>query len=426
METSNQALILTGVLLPGFEAETAWPALANYFGIERERLDKRVLPRAPLAIKQGADADKLHALGSQIRAIGAEVQIVDVDDRSNLFVLLDNRARGPLPHAFVEEAVRRGDWLPSIDVAEAGSSDWKPWHVLNDESDAVESTPARHFDRSVEKPAADVSATRAEPGSAAEESQPDRAVPEQEVDQPATAPEPAAPSQVVESAVDPVPEPSMAEPEPSVSEPEPSVSGPEPSASEAEPSISEPDPSVSEPKPAEPALEAESEPTLAEPISDEVAAALKRDDVENADREESRDAEADLTMSPDADASPTEKESGPPADVGETQAMETPAAQADTASLAPTVQMESVQPAGPQTTILSVEDWAALGSGSPLRKQTAAQQDASHDNARQRAVADASSKRPEDYPSGATTIVEPANPGLWERIKRRIRRSRPS
>ncbi|MGA8279151.1 MAG: hypothetical protein WB784_13330 [Rhodanobacteraceae bacterium] len=390
METANHALILTGMLLPGFEPDTAWPALAAYFGVERERLDKRVLPRAPLAIKQSADIDKLQALGSEIRAIGAEVRIVDVDARSNLFVLLDNRARGPLPYAFVEEAVRCGDWLPSIDVAEAGSSDWKPWRLLNAGADAVESTPAPQSDRSVAAPAADASAAEEEPGEPSAESQADRAVAGQEVGESAAAPETAAPSQVVETAADPPSEPS-----------------------------------VPEPKPAEPALEPESEPTLVEPISDEAAAALERARAEESERGESCEAESAPMIVPDAVASPPVQESGQRADVGETPPIETPDAQADSASLAPTVQMESVQPAGPQTTILSVEDWAALGSGNSLRKQTAVQQDTPHADARQRAVADASAEKPEDS-SGATTAVEPANPGLWERIKRWFGRSRPS
>jgi hypothetical protein len=127
MENPEYVLILTGELQPGAVAGSAWPALAVYLGIDTERLTGRVLERAPLAIKHHADAGKLQALAAAMGTIGAVARVVSRDSRPNLFVLLDNRARGSLPAAFVEEQVRNGVWPDSLDVAEVGCSDWLPW-----------------------------------------------------------------------------------------------------------------------------------------------------------------------------------------------------------------------------------------------------------------------------------------------------------
>ncbi|MGA9342853.1 MAG: hypothetical protein WBV61_11070 [Rhodanobacteraceae bacterium] len=137
MENANYALILTGGLMPGFDAATAWPALATYFRIEQERLHARVLPRAPLAIKQSPDADKLRRLEGEIQAIGAEAQVLKLDDRPNLFVLSSNEVHGPLPHAYIEDCIRRGIWASSaLEAAEVGSNEWKPWAAVETSADA--------------------------------------------------------------------------------------------------------------------------------------------------------------------------------------------------------------------------------------------------------------------------------------------------
>ncbi|HET6546739.1 MAG TPA: hypothetical protein VFG55_08350 [Rhodanobacteraceae bacterium] len=162
MENANYALVLTGTLLPGFSADAVWPALANYFRIEPDKLAERALSRAPLTIKQAGDPDKLRALETGIRAIGADARVLELDERPGLFVLIENVARGPLPYAFVEDLVGHGVWSPTLDVAEVGSSEWKSWNAL------VPSVPE---DAAVAEPAA------VEPH-AAEPAQPAAAKPE--------------------------------------------------------------------------------------------------------------------------------------------------------------------------------------------------------------------------------------------------------
>ena len=128
MEPIKHALVLTGDVLPGFDANNVWPALAAYFRMEPERLKAELLARAPISIKESDDLAKLQKLQDGASAVGAmtDLQAISGD---NLFVLVDGVPRGPVPHAFVEDRVRSGIWPSSISIAVVGSSDWKPFIV---------------------------------------------------------------------------------------------------------------------------------------------------------------------------------------------------------------------------------------------------------------------------------------------------------
>ncbi|MBK7012881.1 MAG: hypothetical protein IPH43_09585 [Xanthomonadales bacterium] len=52
MQPIKHALVLTGEILPGFDAATVWPALAAYFRMEPERLKAELLARAPISIRK--------------------------------------------------------------------------------------------------------------------------------------------------------------------------------------------------------------------------------------------------------------------------------------------------------------------------------------------------------------------------------------
>ena len=122
--THPHALVLTGALLPGFEAERAWPDLAARLRIDLQRLRDDVLARAPVAIKEGDDLARLEQLRDEILGAGAEAVIHPVDAAGNVFALIDNIARGPLPRSFIAERVQRGLWPASVRIAAVGSREW--------------------------------------------------------------------------------------------------------------------------------------------------------------------------------------------------------------------------------------------------------------------------------------------------------------
>ncbi len=138
MDTSKSALVLTGKVLPGHEADSVWPALAGYFRMERATFDSQVLARVPMTIKEGDDLDKLRSLRDGAIAAGAEAVIVPVEG-SGLFVLPGDTPRGPVPRAWVEERVRSGEWPASLRVAAVGSNTWTTWSELV----APAATPAK-------------------------------------------------------------------------------------------------------------------------------------------------------------------------------------------------------------------------------------------------------------------------------------------
>jgi uncharacterized RDD family membrane protein YckC len=139
MEPIKHALVLTGEVQAGFEAASVWPALAAYFRMEPDRLKAELLARAPISIKESDDLAKLQRLQEGANATGAVTELQAIGDGDNLFVLVDGVPRGPVPHAFVDDRVRSGAWLPSISVAVVGSSDWKPF--------IVPSSPATDMDQ---------------------------------------------------------------------------------------------------------------------------------------------------------------------------------------------------------------------------------------------------------------------------------------
>jgi uncharacterized RDD family membrane protein YckC len=126
---SDYALVLTGELLPGHAPETVWPQLAAYFRMEPEKLQE-LLARAPRAIKQDSDPEKLKPVQAGIAQAGAQSEICQTDERAALYLMLGDAPRGPVPRAFVEQRVRQGVWADAVSVAEVGSSQWKPYREL--------------------------------------------------------------------------------------------------------------------------------------------------------------------------------------------------------------------------------------------------------------------------------------------------------
>ncbi|HEU4662473.1 MAG TPA: RDD family protein, partial [Dokdonella sp.] len=121
--------------------EAVWPALATYFRMDLDKLRAQLVARAPLAIKQGDDLGKLQTLQAGIAAIGAEAEVCAPDERANLFVVLANTPRGPMPRVFVDDRIERGLWPTRLSVAEVGSSAWRPYTELSAPAPAAPAEP---------------------------------------------------------------------------------------------------------------------------------------------------------------------------------------------------------------------------------------------------------------------------------------------
>ncbi len=127
MDTIKHALVLTGEVQPGFNADDVWPALAAYFRMEPERLRSELLSRAPISIKESDDLAKLQNLQSGAAAIGAITELHAIGSEGSVFVLVDNTPRGPVPHSYVQDRVRSAAWPSSINTAAVGSANWRPF-----------------------------------------------------------------------------------------------------------------------------------------------------------------------------------------------------------------------------------------------------------------------------------------------------------
>lgn len=124
MQNTKHALVLTGIVLPGHAAETVWPALASYFRMEPENVSTKLVPRAPVTLKESDDLGKLQGLQDGLRSIGADSEIHALDEHSNLFVVIGGKPRGPVPHTFVESKVATGDWSGNVEVMKVGENNW--------------------------------------------------------------------------------------------------------------------------------------------------------------------------------------------------------------------------------------------------------------------------------------------------------------
>lgn len=131
MQNSKHALVLTGIVLPGHAAESVWPALANYFRMEPDKVSTQLVPRAPVTLKESDDLGKLQGLSDGLRSIGADSEIHALDERGSLFAVVGGKPRGPMPHAYIESKVGTGDWNGNVEVAKVGDNNWGPFSRLN-------------------------------------------------------------------------------------------------------------------------------------------------------------------------------------------------------------------------------------------------------------------------------------------------------
>ena len=125
MENRKHALVLTGELLPGFDAASTWPEVAKYFRIDDARLKTDVLARVPMTIKESEDLDDLNKRKASLTGFGVVSEILAFTGKG-CFALIDNLPRGPLPRVYIEQRIRSGVWPANTKVAEVGTTDWRP------------------------------------------------------------------------------------------------------------------------------------------------------------------------------------------------------------------------------------------------------------------------------------------------------------
>jgi uncharacterized RDD family membrane protein YckC len=131
---NNYSLVLTGETLQGFTPESVWPELATYFRIEPKRLE-RLLRRAPVAIKRNTTLHKANIGRTNIDSIGAHSEIYENDGRTDLYVVIDGTARGPIPRLMVDNRIEQGVWNDSIPVMEVGTDVWQPYSKIANPAD---------------------------------------------------------------------------------------------------------------------------------------------------------------------------------------------------------------------------------------------------------------------------------------------------
>ena len=124
METNKHALVLSGEVLPGFESDSVWKAVGEYFRIDQARLNSEVLARVPMTIKESDDRADLERRKSALIALGAVGDIYP-SIGGNFFVLVDNVPRGPLPRSYIDQRMREGAWPSGLKAAAVGTTDWR-------------------------------------------------------------------------------------------------------------------------------------------------------------------------------------------------------------------------------------------------------------------------------------------------------------
>ena len=137
MESNKHALVLSGKLLPGFESDSVWKAVGEYFRIDQARLSSEVLARVPMTIKESDDLADLERRKAALIEFGAVSEIYPLTGGS-YFVLVDNIPRGPLPRTYIDKRMRQGGWPEGLKAAAVGSSDWR---VLTPVEPVVASEP---------------------------------------------------------------------------------------------------------------------------------------------------------------------------------------------------------------------------------------------------------------------------------------------
>ena len=157
MDQDKHALVLTGELLPGFDAAAVWPEVAKYFRVDEARLNADVLARVPMIVKESEDADDLATRQAALTRLGAVSEVHPLRGKK-FFVLIDNIPRGPLPRAYIDKRLRAGSWPAATRAAAMGTTEWRALEA--EPLAAADTSPAVAVAAAVEGEAADTVAAK--------------------------------------------------------------------------------------------------------------------------------------------------------------------------------------------------------------------------------------------------------------------------
>ena len=120
---ASQSVTLSGRVLEGTDAETAWPRVAALLRMSDEDFAARVQPRLPLTLK-ATTSESAQRQEQALRQIGIEAIALPADGPCAL--LRDGEAlRGPVSAAWLRHALDAGDVKPGAEVRSDDAPEWQ-------------------------------------------------------------------------------------------------------------------------------------------------------------------------------------------------------------------------------------------------------------------------------------------------------------
>ena len=137
-----QSVTLTGRMLEGVAAETAWPRIAALLRMSAADFSTRVQPRLPLTLK-ATTTESAQRQEQTLRRIGVEAIALPADGPSAL--LRDGKAlRGPVSRAWLQHALETGSIQPGAEVHSNDATEWERadvWLATRENPSDLEDAP---------------------------------------------------------------------------------------------------------------------------------------------------------------------------------------------------------------------------------------------------------------------------------------------
>lgn len=165
---ASQSVTLSGRVLEGTVAETAWPRVAALLHMSGEDFTARVQPRLPLTLK-ATTVESAQRQQQVLRQIGIEAVALSADGPC---ALLRNGVAvfGPVSSAWLRHALDTGEVYPGAEVRSDDASEWQRadvWLATGgarlDLDDAPASSAQDHVDATTAQPGADATQANAVP-----------------------------------------------------------------------------------------------------------------------------------------------------------------------------------------------------------------------------------------------------------------------
>lgn len=118
-----KVVVITGKVLPGFEATAVWTALAAMYGVGLKDFQEKVLTRTPVVLTKFDGEEAEEQLRKRLKDAGAEIRVYPEDD-SRWEYLHEQRMRGPVPIAFLQDDFSVGSLAGATRVLKSGTNNW--------------------------------------------------------------------------------------------------------------------------------------------------------------------------------------------------------------------------------------------------------------------------------------------------------------